>query len=442
MPAKLERCVGEVRGKGGAVDPWAVCEEGVMGKGKGKGKSKGKGKGKRNPADQSAAMYSSFHGKPSTEVVEVAEQEHYHGNLAELGVLVELGVETVNGYEVWLGFDAESEGADAGSNPRRKRNAIWPFGPGQPLGTKTTVHHVGKHGHSTTASSKGLYKGHMIYGTGQGFTVPSIDRESTFDTKKDARKFVDAWTRKNGRKRNAGPIGDAIGSVEQIGGWADKELGKAIGYRRNGKDPSQMTAGELNKELDRLDKINSQLMHEMVAAGRGNERPSEYLKMDDPLANKLRAEYQKRMQIRNEMERRYGPGAPSRLPKGFGPIRRNPNSPDAISTSTVLLTSNESGTQLYFVGGDQSLDLDALKLSEHEQSKELIVIGDCFFISYMTEKEFDGFEQIVYEHSLSEDSGGPLPVLLYDRTNKRLQLAGGQYHIEQPLLTTSPGIED
>lgn len=45
MPAKLERCVQHVKaskaGRSGRVNPWAVCQASVMGKGKGK-KKKGK----------------------------------------------------------------------------------------------------------------------------------------------------------------------------------------------------------------------------------------------------------------------------------------------------------------------------------------------------------------------------------------------------------------
>jgi len=88
-----------------------------------------------------------------------------------------------------------------------------------------------------------------------------------------------------------------------------------------GGDPANMQGSAINSELDRLDRESSQLNDQMIAAGRGHERPSEYLKMSDPLATKLRANYERRMALRNEIDRRYGPGAPSRLPRGFGPLR-------------------------------------------------------------------------------------------------------------------------
>lgn len=108
----------------------------------------------------------------------------------------------------------------------------------------------------------------------------------------------------------------------------------------------------------------------------------------------------------------------------------------------VLLSTNEEGTQLFFDGGDQELDVSVLGLKGAAADKESIIIGDCSFIAYETEKEFDGFELIQYVHQFSEDSGGPLPVLRYDCMNKQMYLDGGVYFIEQPVMGVSPGIED
>lgn len=95
-------------------------------------------------------------------------------------------------------------------------------------------------------------------------------------------------------------------------------------YKISTKDPATMTAGQINGELDKLSNQGSELGHLMIEAGRGYERPSEYLKMDDPLAMELRKNAERRMKLRIEIEMRYGPGAPSRLPSGgfFGPRRK------------------------------------------------------------------------------------------------------------------------
>jgi hypothetical protein len=88
------------------------------------------------------------------------------------------------------------------------------------------------------------------------------------------------------------------------------------------KNPAEMTAAEINRELDRLEKLCSAFTDEMIAAGRGYERPSEWMKRDDPLSQRGRAAYRRCDALRIEMELRYGPDCPARLPRGFGPRKQ------------------------------------------------------------------------------------------------------------------------
>lgn len=75
---------------------------------------------------------------------------------------------------------------------KRKRN-LWPLS----LFSRTTVQHV-RRGPKLTSAGRDVYKGHRMYSVGDGsWQVPSIDRESTFDDKRQAKRFVDAWTKKN-----------------------------------------------------------------------------------------------------------------------------------------------------------------------------------------------------------------------------------------------------
>jgi hypothetical protein len=83
-----------------------------------------------------------------------------------------------------------------------------------------------------------------------------------------------------------------------------------------------MAGAAINAELERLVKADSDLAHAFIAAGRGHEKPSEYLLKDDPLSRRARAIYDRRHALRTEVEMRAGPGV-SRLPRGFGP-RKNP----------------------------------------------------------------------------------------------------------------------
>lgn len=80
-------------------------------------------------------------------------------------------------------------------------------------------------------------------------------------------------------------------------------------------------ASKINTTLDRLDKLNSTLVDEFIAAGRGHETPSETWKLNDPLAERYKRISRAQDTLRNEIRSRYGPGAPSRLPRGFNARR-------------------------------------------------------------------------------------------------------------------------
>ena len=107
---------------------------------------------------------------------------------------------------------------------------------------------------------------------------------------------------------------------------------------------------------------------------------------------------------------------------------------------TVFLAANEQGTQLYFVGGDQSLDLDKLKFTG-DFVKDSMVIGIIYELTYRTKKEFDKFELTDYYHELGEETGDQ-PMLVYDSLSPHCAISGGRYKINMPLLGVSPGIEN
>jgi hypothetical protein len=106
-----------------------------------------------------------------------------------------------------------------------------------------------------------------------------------------------------------------------------------------------------------------------------------------------------------------------------------------------FLASNETGTQLYIVGGDQEIDLKAMKMDGDKWRKDLMTIGTITQVVYRTKKSFDDLEEIDYVHKLGEESG-VRPDLLYDPISYKLHISGGKYFIKQPLVGVSPGIED
>ena len=84
-----------------------------------------------------------------------------------------------------------------------------------------------------------------------------------------------------------------------------------------------MSPGEINRALDTLDKRRAKNTAAFIEAGRGHERPTDYAAKGDPLSVEARAIADRQNDLRREIARRYGPGAPSRLPRGrgFGPLK-------------------------------------------------------------------------------------------------------------------------
>jgi hypothetical protein len=99
------------------------------------------------------------------------------------------------------------------------------------------------------------------------------------------------------------------------------------------------------------------------------------------------------------------------------------------------LSSSPDGKQLYFLGGDQTMDLGKLKMDGDKWLRDLMLLGEWDEVTYRTAKGFHNFKLSDYYHKLGEESGY-MPVILYDTLNKRLQSAGGKSHV------TARGIED
>lgn len=99
-----------------------------------------------------------------------------------------------------------------------------------------------------------------------------------------------------------------------------------------------------------------------------------------------------------------------------------------FSSDPPLLCASADAQQLYIRGGDQSLDLDELKMPEEMQKRNTLV-GVVEKLVYRTEKGFDGFKTLEYEHKLGEETGDA-PVLNYDSESRLLSISGGAYTIE------------
>lgn len=455
---------------------------------------------RKNPRSASDDMYASFHGEPSDETIEYQNEEHYHSNLAAVGVLVEMKVKLVTGGTAVIGF--EDAGNEETSNPKNKKtNPFWPFN----SFTKTVIYHVGS-GDKYTA--KGTHSGYTVYQDNKtgNFLIPKLDSESRFDTKKDATKFIDHWKKqaKNPASRvDKGGFSDAHiagqkwlwarlktakgsfnsasapdGYLKKLGLESTRHMSLAyqsesvkerilraqqiykdfmegVDYAWNkhfqNQHPSSDNPGpfrEAGKMVGKVTSAASRPMDEFTSAA---GKVAGYL--DDQLGRVLskkrnpQREYKTEESFRKALAKVTADGT---LVHWYGtdhgwvivtkrPVKSNPEDRD---TGPAYLTTNEEGTQLFIIGGDQSLDLPSLGITGQEASKELITIGDVKNICYHASKTFDGKEEEYdYVHKMGED-GGDLPTLIYDRINRQLKLSGGSYFIKRPLVGTSPGIEN
>ena len=108
--------------------------------------------------------------------------------------------------------------------------------------------------------------------------------------------------------------------------------------------------------------------------------------------------------------------------------------------NATYLCASEDGRQLYFVGGDQGLELDELGIGE-EWVKDDMVLGVLIEVVYRTKKKFDQFQLVDYYHELGEETGD-MPLLRYAPRSPHLYVTGGKYEIKMPLIGMSPGIEN
>jgi hypothetical protein len=122
----------------------------------------------------------------------------------------------------------------------------------------------------------------------------------------------------------------------------------AHGYREknpmriSNKNPGEMSASQINAELDRLSAEDSKVNSELIAAGRGHEKYWDILKKDDPLSRKALALVSRRHKLMIEVERRAGPGM-HRLPRGFGPIRNPVYQTVRLNNGVVVLAKDYKG---------------------------------------------------------------------------------------------------
>lgn len=387
-------------------------------------------KRKRNSSSGAASMYESFHGMPSEETLAFTERIHAHDHLAGLGVLVGLKIRTVSGYDVTLGF----------LDGKKQNPSVSHYLSGWAAGARTS----GMIPYRKTSTEVAAYK---IQAQLERKGVSSrVDRVGRFGKYKyevlvDRHQMRDALAeyRRNPSKHILGD--DPKWALE----WEKKQREEekkqeALRKQLKGKKPNAAKNGPFKKAegladsaLAAIDTPARKIMSTTLGA------------LDSGLA--------------------YAGRTATKIGKGIKRGVKKLTNPEF--SKICLLSSNEAGTQLFINGGDQSLDLKALKIEGHEADKENVVVGECWLLAYRTAKDFkDGdIEEADYVHGLGDEKAHPrvsrggdlwddakppeklfgtgdLPTVIYKRLDKRIELAGGIYHIEKPWFETSPGIED
>ncbi len=447
-----------------------------------------KPKAKRNPRPAADEMYQSFHGEPSDETIEISGEENYHSHVAALGELVELKVKLVGGGTAVIGFEV-SDG-DVEENPKRPKLPIYSVSISQAKNIPSRGHgfvglgnarkEASKEGSKFIAQVKDSHLKHVVYlipsasfsvqdldslvrGPGGGFRAHENPERNPFwpfnSFTHTTIYHVGAGKKSGVSKVVEKPV--APPKTKVVSEFKGQKIEKQDqGYVAPGIDPNVF-----------FDKVNDVKLFIAAMAGGGrlkNPLVRNYeewvktaknpgtdfslynaaMKADDAFQSALEKEYGKRAGDMRYQSSKH-PAHIKKLAKikheadekWLNEMRKK--NPRGDSSGPVYLTSNEDGTQLFVVGGDQSLDLSGLNITGQSANKELITIGSVTNICYHAHKIFDGKrEEFDYVHKFSEDSHGPLPVLIYDRINRQLKLSGGVYKIERPLVGTSPGIED
>jgi hypothetical protein len=102
-----------------------------------------------------------------------------------------------------------------------------------------------------------------------------------------------------------------------------------------------------------------------------------------------------------------------------------------IRPTNVIVVSDESAQQLWFVGGDQDVTDALAQFGALERGPNLYELGEARRIDYEQRKEHvPDPDQDHWRHSFGEETD-VRPKVLFDRAHKRLMLEGGQYEIRR-----------
>jgi hypothetical protein len=139
-------------------------------------------------------------------------------------------------------------------------------------------------------------------------------------------------------------------------------------------DPATMSAKEINKELDNLDKQSSAITSKMIEQGRGSEKPSETHAKTDELSQQHNSVADRQRALRVEISVRQGANAGSRLPTGknSGPRKVSAASKGELNMAVKTSSGRIKGAVAQFVSTVSRLAATAGTDSEGQEAAEAI----------------------------------------------------------------------
>jgi hypothetical protein len=323
-------------------------------------------------------------------------------------------------FQVWLDEKGLQDRSDTLKNRLAKEyERGHEAASGSQYSTDTHERHLAAHGLK--------YKGYIIREVEGGYST-SLDRESVFDSVEDAKAFLDSWNRKN-------PASDTYEVVEN---------GKVVtkgsrDYARGFADMRKLRYPERSIEVRKVNnpKRNPESEADSAFESFHGTPPRETVIVEEQI---------------HEHEHLWNCGR--LIEMVIDTLTGKELHLTWEETEAPFLSCSEDGKQLYIEGGDQELDLASIGMDSDRWVKDRMVVGTFaaprgkrnWNLTYRTKKDFDGFEEIDYQHWLGEPSkelpNPSAPLLEYDPISKKLYVSGGQYIITKPLFGTSPGIEN
>ena len=282
------------------------------------------------------------------------------------------------------------------------------------------------------ATTPKSYKSAKIWRSAEGDWKTDLDRESTFDSEGDVKRFVDAEKKNPGisvtsKRQSAQIVRDRKEAKRGLlAAWdnGDAEYVYVLDGVRHVSYPRSMTREQMEKLKADVKRNPEDAAADKYEEFHGKPSGEEVIVEEEYRYHENLAALGDLCQIKCRTVSGYDASF------DFCGYNEKTGAFDetVAESERPILCCSEDGRQLYVLGGDQALDLGEIKMDSGKWPRDSMVIGEAYMVTYQTAKGFDEFETVSYFHELGEDTGVP-PQLVFDKLNDQIQFVGGQYEI-------------